>query len=315
MSHHGTFPRSSNPSVADSSVDHGRDYNDRDAWPTPSDGTVGYTAGTQRHVYEQPAGFPQVTSHAPPGWEYLQQRQRQRATERQRETRFDNLRHRRTQADSRLNPTQRDHPQYPCPPGVMSCDSSEPSSQEGHARKNITTANMPSPVNYVAQESLGPAARTAGAPVTRRQLGQNPLPTVGCTEQEGCVTEEFAPQGVSRNDDTANRFQERVAVGGPSQGYRPRGSQDGDLPPLSSSGASQDETLIGADINESPLRLHNTFRGTVDEYDLRADTTSVKEVFPFPGAGKEGQLMHEDQRRASAPEFDGPQWKPDGPQG
>ena len=312
QSHGGTFPRSSNPSTSSSSIDGGRSFTDRDAWPTPSDGSVSYTSGTHRHVFERPAGFPQVTSHAPPGWEFLQQRSRKRATDRQRETRYDNLRHRRTQADSRLNPAQSDHPQYPCPPGVMSCDSIEPSSQEGHWRESPATPNMPTPVNYARQDSWEPGTRTAGISVQRRQLGQDPVPVVGCSEQQGCESEANATQGTSRAGDHENRYQQRVVVGGPSQRYRPRGSQDGDEPP---STGSQDIHHVNGDVNESPLRQHNPFRGTVLEYDLRADTTQVEEIPPYPGQGVTGQPMHDSQRKASAPQLDGPQWMPLGPVG
>lgn len=324
QSHNGNFPRSSNPSVADSSVDGAHGYMDRDAWPTPSDGSVAYTSGTHRHLLEQPAGFPQVTSHAPPGWEFLQQRNRVRATQRQRETRFDNMRHRYTQADSKLHPANRDHPQWPCPPGVMSCDSFEPSSQEGHARADEPRPNMPTPVNYATP---GPSERSAGKPVRRRQLTQPQIPVVGCESREGCASSAPAPPGSSRDQgngtssDTEHRYLRRVTIGGPSEGYRPRGSQDGDLPPSSS---SHDERISraappgtrqpsGADINESPLRRHNPFRGTVLEFDLRADTTQVQEPVGYPGGGHAGQPMHDSQRKASFPEMHGPQWKPGGP--
>jgi hypothetical protein len=250
-SHHGTFPRSSNPSTAKSSVDHGRSYNDRDAWPTPSDGSVAYTSGTQRHSQAQRAGFPQVTSHAPPGWEFLQQRGRVRATSRQKETRYDNMRHRYTQADSKLNRKNHDHPQWPCPPGVMSCDSFEPSSQEGHSRADMPRFNQPAAVNY----------RGAAA-------------------------------GVNRT--------------GPSARYRPRGSQDGDEPPYIGVGFRNLQGSGSApDVNESPLRGHNAYRGTHEEYDLRADTS----------ASYSKQPTHAEQRKASPPELEGPQWKPAGPAG
>ena len=274
QSHDGTFPRSSNPSAAGSTTDGSRRYNDRDAWPTPSDGSVSYTPGTGRHSYEQPAGFPQVTSHAPPGWEQLQMRARTRATDRLRETRYDNLRHRYSQADSRLNSALRDHPQYPCAPGSASCDSKEPSSQEGHARNDDTTPNMPTPVNYEGD-------------------------VVGCSEQHGCVRTEQADRGSSVSGDVSNRYTKRVLVGGPSEGYRPRGSQDGDDPPYS---GSQDNLFPEAAINESPLRQHNPFRGlAANEYDLRADTTEVP------------QPTHDGQRQAS--KLGGPQWLPNGPLG
>jgi len=52
------------------------------------------------------------------------------------------------QADSRLNPTVKNHPQFPCPPGVMSCDSAEPSSAQGHLRDAWPTENVPTLVNY-----------------------------------------------------------------------------------------------------------------------------------------------------------------------
>ena len=77
--------------------------------------------------------------------------------------------------------------------------------------------------------------------------------------------------------------------GGPSEGYRPRGSQDGDIPP------GQLTDLL--DQSTSPLRQHNPFRGTVAEYDLRSDTTHITT-----------QPTHDDQRRASQGE--GPQWQP-----
>jgi hypothetical protein len=57
-------------------------------------------SGTHRHLFVQQAGFPQVTSHAPPGWEFLQLRARARAQERQQGTRFDNMRHRYTQVSA-----------------------------------------------------------------------------------------------------------------------------------------------------------------------------------------------------------------------
>jgi hypothetical protein len=62
-----------------------------------------------------------------------------------------------------------------------------------------------------------------------------------------------------------------VVNGGPSQGYRPRGSQDG--------GPAFD--------NDSPLRWHNDPRSTIAEYDLRADTAAMA-----------GQPVHEGQRKA-----------------
>ena len=186
QSHKGTFPRSSNPSVAGSSVDGQHAYNDRDAWPAPSDGSVSYTSGAgRRHRFEQPAGFPQVTSHAPPGWEQLQLRARTRATDRLRETRYDNLRHRYSQADSRLSSALRDHPQYPCEPGLASCDSREPTSQENHARNDDTAPNMPTPVNYEGE-------------------------VVGCSEQHGCVRTEEADRGSSLSGDVSNRVTSRV---------------------------------------------------------------------------------------------------------
>jgi hypothetical protein len=260
----GQFPRSSNPSLAGSTVDGGRGYNDRDAWPTPSDGSVSYTSGTDRHTFEQPAAFPQVTSHAPPGWEFIQLRARSRATDLQRETRYDNMRHRYTQADSKLNDQNADHAQYPCPPGVMSCDSREPSSQEGHKRQDEPTPNMPTVLNYEGE-------------------------VVGCTEQGGCTSAEPADKGFAVSGSNQNRYSQKVLVGGPSQGYRPRGSQDGDIP-----GDAEVQ-------NTSPLRQHNAFRGTVPEYDDRAETSAT------------AQPMHPTQRKASMPDLEGPQWKPSGP--
>ena len=253
----GPFPRSSHGSRADSSVDGDQSYNTMDAWPTPTDGAAAYTAGTDRHQLEAQAGFPQVTTHGPPGWEFLQLRARHRATDRQHHTRFDNMRHRYTQADSKLNPGVPDHPQFPCPPGVASCDETQPSSQEGHDRAATPTPNTPTFINYANQ----------------KMTGRN----------------ETARQEDGKQDSTSTRYREtgKVVDGGPSEGYRARGSPDGD--PMFS--------------NESPLRQHNNYRGTVREYDVRADTAA----YPQP--------MHDSQRKASAPDLEGPQWKPGGPQG
>lgn len=266
QSREGTFPRSSNPSFAGSTVDGSKAYNDKDSWPTPSDGSVSYTSGTDRHTFERPAAFPQVTSHAPPGWEFIQLRARSRATDLQRESRYDNMRHRYTQADSKLNNQNADHPQYPCPPGVMSCDSREPSSQEGHKRQDAPTPNIPTVLNYAGD-------------------------IVGCEEQGGCTSAEPADTGFAVSGSNQNRYSQKVLVGGPSQGYRPRGSQDGDIP-------GTPETK-----NASPLRQHNPNRGTVQEYDDRADTSTTS------------QPMHPAQRKASAPQLQGSQWKPNGPHG
>jgi hypothetical protein len=49
------------------------------------------------------------------------------------------------------------------------------------------------------------------------------------------------------------------------------------------------------------LRQHNAFRGTVPEYDDRAETSAT------------AQPMHPTQRKASMPDLEGPQWKPSGP--
>ena len=277
----GAFPRSHHSSVVSSSVDESQAFNERDAFPTPSDGTHAYTAGTDRHLHEAPAAYPQVTSHAPPGWEFIQLRARTRATELQRETRYDNMRHRYTQADSKLNDFNANHPQYPCPPGVMSCDSREPSSQEGHKRQDTPTPNMPTPVNYDGE-------------------------VVGCTHQEGCTDPALlAPDPNAGWDAVFNRYDARVIKGGPSVGYRPRGSQDGDVPPYLPDGSSKEKYGLdeGVDANESPLRQHNPDRGTVPEYDMRADTSTSYRTQP----------THPEQRKASAPHLQGPQWKPTGP--
>ena len=71
----------------------------------------------------------------------------------------------------------------------------------------------------------------------------------------------------------------------------------------------------GADVNESPLRVHNTFRGTVEEFDFRADTTQLEYGDDSLLGRKHSQPMHSSQRKASFPEMDGPQWKPRGPEG
>lgn len=176
------------------------------------------------------------------------------------------MRHRYTQADSKLNNENADHPQYPCPPGVMSCDSREPSSQEGHKRQDAPTPNMPTVLNYAGD-------------------------VVGCEAQGGCTSAEPADTGFAVSGSNQNRYSRKVLVGGPSQGYRPRGSQDGDIP-------GTQETK-----NTSPLRQHNPNRGTVQEYDVRADTSTTS------------QPMHPAQRKASTPQLQGPQWKPNGPHG
>jgi hypothetical protein len=279
-SSNGVFPRSRHGSVVSTSVDGNQAFNERDAFPTPSDGTHAYTSGTDRHLHEAPAAYPQVTSHAPPGWEFIQLRARSRSTELQRETRYDNMRHRYTQADSKLNVLNADHPQYPCPPGVMSCDSREPSSQEGHKRQDMPTANMPTPVNYNGE-------------------------VVGCTHAEGCTDDTLLPIDPDAGWGAENRYNTRVIKGGPSVAYRPRGSQDGDVPPYFLEGSSEEKYTLDepVDANESPLRQHNPDRGTVQEYDMRADTSSSYRTQP----------THPTQRKASAPHLDGPQWKPTGP--
>ena len=80
----------------------------------------------------------------------------------------------------------------------------------------MPTANMLTPVNYMYDEGE----------------------VVGCTEPEGCT--DASPQAADPNAGwgAKHRYSERVLKGGPSVGYRPRGSQDGDLPPYTPQGAS-----------------------------------------------------------------------------
>lgn len=52
-------------------------------------------------------------------------------------TRYDTMRHRHTQADSKLNQMAADHTQFPCPPGVLSCDETQPTSQVSHPRQPL----------------------------------------------------------------------------------------------------------------------------------------------------------------------------------
>merc|ERR1711871_94423 len=156
----------------------------------------------------------------------------------------------------------------------------EPSSQEGHKRQDSPTPNMPSPVNYDGE-------------------------VFGCTHQEGCTNPALLPIDPNAGWGAENRYNARVIKGGPSVGYRPRGSQDGDVPPFLPRGSSDQKYGLdeAIDSNESPLRQHNPNRGTVPEYDMRADTSELYRAQP----------THPDQRKASAPDLEGPQWKPTGP--
>ena len=176
---------------------------------------------------------PQVTSEGPRGWDYLQQYARARAKQRQRHTRFDNMRHRYTQQDSRLNPSNLDHPQYPCPPGVESCDESRPSFIAGIVASKARNANAPDNQRPMDKALVYHPRRGLVSEHTRNDTTRENIPTP--------VNYQDMPSSLNVTANTTDRFNSRlnssqitstkdyrfsVRANGPSQGYRPRGSKD-----------------------------------------------------------------------------------------